>query len=359
MATQSYTVKSGDTLSGIAKNAGVGVNDVTGYKSGNPDLIMPGENLTIGSKADTTGSTAASNPATDYASTVKTALTKDSSTPTSTMTGVNDSYLSGLRDSITSAQKTVSAAATSLAGLKTNAYNEAYASAGLGDIKTNIATTDQQIADAKAARDAAVSKVRANPGLSAALLTGTVSKLSDKANADINNLIATRNALAGQYNTGLTEVGSKVDAKTADALTAYNTAKDALSTYTGQAQNYQSALVDTLKNKQQQDYQNNSLAISLMNANTMAKNASTRAGYNLARDSNGNPLYWIDPQGNIQQLTAQDQTNAGTTGGNGYGNLDTGAAGAGNGTGNGATPGTPADTTPWYQKLLGAFGIGG
>lgn len=46
MAT-SYTVKSGDTLSQIAQNYGIGVSDISGYKSGNPNLIYPGEKLTL------------------------------------------------------------------------------------------------------------------------------------------------------------------------------------------------------------------------------------------------------------------------------------------------------------------------
>ena len=44
----SYTVQSGDTLSKIAANKGVGINDISGYRSGNPDLIYPGEVLTFG-----------------------------------------------------------------------------------------------------------------------------------------------------------------------------------------------------------------------------------------------------------------------------------------------------------------------
>lgn len=42
-----YVVKSGDTLSAIASQYGVGVGDISGYKSGNPNLIYPGEVLTI------------------------------------------------------------------------------------------------------------------------------------------------------------------------------------------------------------------------------------------------------------------------------------------------------------------------
>ena len=46
MAT--YTVKSGDTLSKIASQYNVPLSQITGYKSGNPNLIYPGEVLNIG-----------------------------------------------------------------------------------------------------------------------------------------------------------------------------------------------------------------------------------------------------------------------------------------------------------------------
>jgi LysM repeat protein len=42
-----YTVKAGDTLSKIAAQYGINYNQITGYRSGNPNLIYPGEVLTI------------------------------------------------------------------------------------------------------------------------------------------------------------------------------------------------------------------------------------------------------------------------------------------------------------------------
>lgn len=49
-----YVVKSGDTLGGIAKQYGVPTSSITGYKSGNPNLIYSGERLNIGGAAPTT-----------------------------------------------------------------------------------------------------------------------------------------------------------------------------------------------------------------------------------------------------------------------------------------------------------------
>ena len=54
---QTYTVKSGDTLSKIAQRLGVSVGQISGYRSGNPNLIYPGENLTIGGTSATQGGT--------------------------------------------------------------------------------------------------------------------------------------------------------------------------------------------------------------------------------------------------------------------------------------------------------------
>lgn len=45
---RTYTVQSGDTISGIAAKFGVSTSAISGYRSGNPNLIYPGEVLTIG-----------------------------------------------------------------------------------------------------------------------------------------------------------------------------------------------------------------------------------------------------------------------------------------------------------------------
>lgn len=54
---RTYTVQAGDTLSGIAAKFGVSTSAISGYRSGNPNLIYPGERLTIN------GGSAASKPA--------------------------------------------------------------------------------------------------------------------------------------------------------------------------------------------------------------------------------------------------------------------------------------------------------
>lgn len=52
---QTYTVQPGDTLSAIAARFGVSVDSITGYRSGDPNLIYPGETLTIGGAGQAAG----------------------------------------------------------------------------------------------------------------------------------------------------------------------------------------------------------------------------------------------------------------------------------------------------------------
>ena len=56
---RTYTVQAGDTLSGIAAKLGVATSQISGYRSGNPNLIYPGETLTIGGAAAPAQSTGA------------------------------------------------------------------------------------------------------------------------------------------------------------------------------------------------------------------------------------------------------------------------------------------------------------
>jgi LysM repeat protein len=71
MAT-TYKVKSGDTLSAIASKYGVKVSDISGYKSGNPNLIYSGEVLSIGGgQAPAPTPTTGSSPAPQYNSSIR------------------------------------------------------------------------------------------------------------------------------------------------------------------------------------------------------------------------------------------------------------------------------------------------
>jgi len=59
---QTYVVKAGDTLSKIAQQYGVDYKTITGYRSGNPNLIYPGEVLNIPGVAGGAGGTTLQPP---------------------------------------------------------------------------------------------------------------------------------------------------------------------------------------------------------------------------------------------------------------------------------------------------------
>ena len=44
-AGRTVTVRAGDTLTGIAARLGIGYTQLTGYRSGDPNVIYPGEVL--------------------------------------------------------------------------------------------------------------------------------------------------------------------------------------------------------------------------------------------------------------------------------------------------------------------------
>lgn len=61
MEGQTYTVKEGDTLSKVASQYGVNVTDISGYASGNPDLIRPGEVLSVKTRTQAPANTVNAN----------------------------------------------------------------------------------------------------------------------------------------------------------------------------------------------------------------------------------------------------------------------------------------------------------
>lgn len=87
MAT--YTVKSGDSLSAIGKQFGVDYKTITGYKSGNPSLIYPGEVLTIPGSGNSTGS-----------STPSSSIPSQTQTPSFQSSGQVTDYLNGFQASL-------------------------------------------------------------------------------------------------------------------------------------------------------------------------------------------------------------------------------------------------------------------
>lgn len=121
----SYTVKKGDTLSGIASNHGVDYKSITGYKSGNPNLIYPGEVLTWGSPAPASSAPASPAP-------------------------VNQAENAATAQ-VDSANKKVSTLNNELASFDANAqnpidiYNRTLETLGIGDARTRVGDLREQL----------------------------------------------------------------------------------------------------------------------------------------------------------------------------------------------------------------------
>src|SRR3989344_4429998 len=105
-------------------------------------------------------------------------------------------------------------AESNLQGYQTRRYEEEYGKAGLETIKGEIDTLDTKISSEKQVRDESVSKVRKNPGYSAATITGETGEVQRLAGSKINNLIEERNAKAEDYNARLGEITRKVTSET-------------------------------------------------------------------------------------------------------------------------------------------------
>lgn len=289
MATQTYTVKKGDTLSKIASDYGVGMDKITGYKSGNPDLIYEGETINIGDKAPQSTGTPT------YSETVKNALTSEDTKEKNPY----DVYgVESLRKNLDTIKTNKDTAFKDLEGAQTKTWNDEYNASGLGEKKNKISTLDQEIADAKRERDEYVAKVRGNSGLSASQMTGDIRKALDYQNNLINNKISERNAVATEYNTGLSEIDKKTTRSLADKKLTYDKYNTEEASTTKKITEYLSALKGALAEQGKNDRYDKQLANALQIAQ-LRKSGGSTAKLKPMKDWSGAITGWYDDYGNI------------------------------------------------------------
>lgn len=325
-----YKVKKGDTLSGIASQLGVGMDSISGYRSGNKDLIYEGEELNVGKPAPK------KTESSSYVDEVKTQLNENDTEES------DDPYgLGKVRLDIEETTKKRDDAFAELKDISTKTFEDEYKSRKLEEKKQKMSLLDSEIASKKAERDAAIAKVRANPGLSAAQMTGDIKKMSDYANSEINNLIAERNGVAGEYNNELEEIDRLVTNTVKDKSLEYGYYDDVLKDLTGQVSEYSKAMREELQDERQADQFDRQLAqaleIATMNAN---KKGSDSSNLQLKSDPNtGDPLYWFDTEtGDITYINDED----GPDGGNdSFEDIP--------------EPENKDEGTPWYKRLWGAI----
>lgn len=334
MAT-TYKVQKGDTLSSIAKKTGVGIDQISGYRSGNKDLIYEGEELALGGSPK--------SEASSYVSEVKDQL-GDTGGSSSKSTSIYDSEkLKTDRDTYKSG---LDSAYKKLKDVQQETFDTEYEKRGLDKKKEKMSELDSQIATERAKRDEAINKIRTNPGLSAAQMTGDIKKAADYQNSVINNLIQERNGVAGEYNAALDEIDGAVSRAASGAQAEYNYYSGLLGNTEGTLKEYQSSLVDQLRADTQADQFDRQLAQALEIA-TMKANDSGGSGSKLQLRSDpntGDPLYWFDPDtGAITYIDEGDEGGGNSGGGSSFDDIGTDEAA------------DASSSKPWYSRLWGAI----
>lgn len=292
MATK-YKVKQGDTLGDIAASKGVSISDITGFKSGDPDLIHPGEELTIADISETPDNSFKGKDVEgmDIKELSSQMAQEFGETPEGAEEEGIGKYETEYEDYGTKRDE----AFQNLKGITTSTFETEYEDRKLEEKKERISNIDDEITAARQTRDEAIAKVRANPGLSAAQMTGDVKKLSDFQNKIINNKIGERNSVAGEYNSELGEIDRIVEGAVSDAKAEYAYYSGLYSEAGTKVSDYQKALREELLGEQAQSNFEKQLAQALTIA--QMKDTGTKAdsaNWKLVYDDYGQPLYWFN-----------------------------------------------------------------
>ncbi len=255
----SYTVKAGDTLSEIARSLGVPQSSITGYRSGDPNLIFPGERLTVGTGAEIPGTTPRTQDIADQVAEAQRRLAElreriDSPSPATpeSVIGETPSIVDDIRRETEEAQRQREAVREQLENARIDIYNKEYDQSGLPETKERLSGLDDQISNLRAERDEAIARARETGGrISTAGIIGRVKRIADAQNAQINNVIQERNSIAEDYNRTLDEIGQRVEHQISDLATQYDHWGEVISRNQTQLQNYESLLRQELQQQQQ------------------------------------------------------------------------------------------------------------
>lgn len=217
ISSQSYTVQTGDTLSKIASRLGVSVQDISGFKSGNPNLIYPGESLTIKKLSGNA-------PASGGFSMQQIQQQASLSPQQNLQIEQTKSIPGNIKDSLVS--KGISADDASLSNLAqvsptkfvTDLYQQIYKNSGLSDIKTQYENFNKQINTITDEMNDKVVDVNNNPWLTEGVRAREVKKIQDKYQSRIDSATNSAKYMQTLYDSGLEEARFI----TQQASTAYN-----------------------------------------------------------------------------------------------------------------------------------------
>lgn len=241
MAT--YTVKPGDTLSAIGAKYGIPYSQITGYRSGNPNLIYPGEVLTIPSAVAPVQPVAPAlrvepipqvqpiSPNVDEVTKIKQQIEQVTSQIAEKSALLAKAQAAGLTGTQqipdwvnAAASPSVAAQIAPTKGAEATAFaqptqsydalkQQKYQEAGLADIKARMDALDAKILASKNKLYGEEAEVMDNPWLSNASRVGRVKTLYDMANKEIGNLLDERKLLADDYTAGISEIDKSITAQ--------------------------------------------------------------------------------------------------------------------------------------------------
>ena len=344
MAT--YTVQSGDTLSAIGAKFGVPYQQITGYASGNPNLIRPGEVLNIPASG---GSSIRTLPITGSAPVVQQQPQQQvrqqpqqqvvqqpqqqvqSGGGSNTAAGlVAQGYYGYAGWSDAAAQADFAATGGAGKGGQTGGgFNTAqptipdfqgiYDSAIQSGTKDYLAQSDavtQKLLDRERAKNEQAAKIGDNPYLSEATMSGRLTKIDQKYNADTANLLNEQKAIESKI------AGAKADAqvKLGIAQNQYNLQNQQ---YQQTVQKYSSLLsAGALTNASSQDIAQAALAIGVPTSmlqsiiDKQKKDAEVKPTLQTVDDGTNQYVVAIDDKGNVinKSIIGQSKPTAKTGG---------------------------------------------
>ena len=204
-----------------------------------------------------------------------------------------------------------------LEGYQTKRYDEEYSNAKLDTLKDTISSLDTDIAKEKNVRDESVSKIRKNPGYSAATITGESGEVQRLANAKINNFIQERNAKAEDYNARLGEITRKVGLETQGKETKLNNLRYDLQFLGGLVNTYNQVRSSELASTKEEDRWEKEFELKLYDAQTnraKAGGSSSTYAKQQVKDAFGNVIGFFDPTLGTTSLYKQpSEESTGTT----------------------------------------------
>lgn len=238
-----YTVKAGDSLSKIASQNGLSLQQLLdlnpSYKA-NPNLVQIGANINLGTGSSSPTPTSTPTPQNPNPQPTPQQQADDLAKKAGEA-GLSVQEYQALLDRNNYVSKEESDKLAKELGIPTvegelfakpsktseQLYQDAYATSGLADLKAKINTILTDISKERANLSEAVGQIDENPFLTETSRVGRGKRLLDQAEQRINNKIAEMTQLEGLYNQGITEINNMVTRNQNDFSTnqTINTAK--------------------------------------------------------------------------------------------------------------------------------------